>query len=103
MTKYAKKIASNDNVATAVADCAAGDAITVRFQGAENTYSCRQKIPFGHKIAVGKILKGDPVIKYGEPIGTASREIEAGDWVHTHNLRDDYRCLDKDGNPLPGQ
>ncbi|MBW1781595.1 MAG: UxaA family hydrolase [Deltaproteobacteria bacterium] len=103
MTRYAKKIAPNDNVATAVADCAAGDAITVKFQGVENTYSCRQDIPFGHKIAVSKIRKGEPVIKYGEPIGTAYMEIGAGDWVHTHNLRDDYLCLDKEGNPLPGQ
>jgi altronate dehydratase len=43
-------------------------------------------IPFGHKIALIDLKKGDPIIKYGEKIGLASRDIKIGEWVHTHNV-----------------
>lgn len=44
-------------------------------------------IPAGHKFALVPLTKGDVVIKYGEIIGRATRDIQPGDWVHTHNLR----------------
>ena len=103
MTRYAKLIDQNDNVITVVTDCDAGDRITVKFQGQEFTYTCNQKVPYGHKVARVEIKEGGPVVKYGEAIGRASRDIAQGDWVHTHNVRDDYKCLDRHGNPLPGQ
>ena len=40
----------------------------------------------GHKIALRDIAKGEPVIKYGFPIGEATEDIPAGGHVHTHNL-----------------
>jgi len=40
----------------------------------------------GHKIALGDIACGESVVKYGYPIGVATQNIRAGDWVHTHNL-----------------
>lgn len=43
-------------------------------------------IPFGFKIAVADIAKGDHVRKYGESIGIASSAIRTGDLVHVHNL-----------------
>jgi len=46
-----------------------------------------QSVPQGHKIALKRIGPGEPVLKYGAPIGKASRVIEPGAWVHTHNLR----------------
>ena len=103
MTKYAKLIHRNDNVITVVADCKPGDHITVKFQEEEFTYTCNQEVPYGHKVARAKIKEGGPVIKYGETIGLARQDISPGDWVHVHNVRDDYKCLDRYGNPLPGQ
>ncbi|MBN2332491.1 MAG: UxaA family hydrolase [Deltaproteobacteria bacterium] len=103
MTKYAKKMAEQDNVVTVVADCVAGDEVTVKFQGKGTNYTCNQDIPFGHKIAAVDMAKGIKIIKYGEVIGSASLDIKKGDWVHIHNVNDDYKCLDTDGNPLPGQ
>src|SRR5690554_3827093 len=44
-------------------------------------------IPTGHKIARSKIAAGDPVIKYGDPIGIATADIKPGDWVHSHNMK----------------
>jgi len=44
-------------------------------------------IPAGHKLALCDISQGDFVIKYGQIIGRATRDIKAGEWVHTHNVR----------------
>ncbi len=103
MEKYAKRISEKDNVVTVVADCDAGDEVTVKFKNTETKYQCNQEVPFGHKIATVDIPKGDAVIKYGETIGSASQNIKKGDWVHNHNVKDDYICIDKEGKPLPGQ
>lgn len=46
-------------------------------------------IPFGHKIAVAPMQAGDPVVKYGEVIGVATRPIDPGQHVHVHNVRSD--------------
>ena len=46
----------------------------------------RAAIPSGHKIALVDMPVGAPVIKYGSPIGTATRDILAGAHVHTHNV-----------------
>ena len=43
-------------------------------------------IPFGHKVCLKPIKKGDPIIKYDQIIGFASKNISAGEHVHTHNL-----------------
>ncbi len=40
----------------------------------------------GHKISLCAIRSGEAVIKYGYPIGVASRDIRPGEHVHTHNL-----------------
>ena len=43
-------------------------------------------IPAGHKIAVRPIAKGRPAHRYHQIIGFATRDIQAGDHVHVHNL-----------------
>ena len=40
----------------------------------------------GHKVALRDIKKGEPVIKYGFPIGEATEDIPKGGHVHSHNL-----------------
>jgi len=44
-------------------------------------------IPAGHKMAIRDISCGESVVKYGYPIGNACRDIRAGQWVHTHNVK----------------
>ncbi|NEX61255.1 UxaA family hydrolase [Noviherbaspirillum galbum] len=57
-------------------------------------------IPAGHKVAVRAIEAGAPVRRYGQIIGFASRAIQPGEHVHTHNLamgdfaRDYAYCAD---------
>lgn len=41
----------------------------------------------GHKYAACNIEKGQCVIKYGQPIGHATKNIKKGEHVHTHNLK----------------
>jgi altronate hydrolase len=43
-------------------------------------------IPAGHKVATRAIAAGEPVRRYNQIIGFASKPIAAGDHVHTHNL-----------------
>lgn len=40
----------------------------------------------GHKYAISPIAKGENVIKYGNPIGHATADIQVGEHVHTHNV-----------------
>lgn len=44
------------------------------------------EMPAGHKVATAEIGPGEPVIKYGQPIGLASRPIRRGEHIHSHNL-----------------
>ncbi len=59
----------------------------------------------GHKIALKPIPAGSPIRKYGQVIGRASTDIEAGAWVHIHNLAmsDDARDAEigADVRPVP--
>ncbi len=74
---------SRDNVVTAKAVIKPG---TVLRLSNGKKVKTREEIPFGHKIALRKIVKGGPVIKYGERIGRAIRTIEPGELVHIHNV-----------------
>ena len=75
-------ITPRDNVATALEPLAAGR--TIDAGGVEVTV--RESIASGHKIALSRIPAGGEVVKYGSPIGTATKDIEAGTHVHTHNV-----------------
>jgi len=43
-------------------------------------------VPLGHKVATAPIPAGAEVVKYGAPIGRATRNIAPGEHVHLHNL-----------------
>ena len=74
-------MAETDTVATAIDDLEAGHVVDDETHGVELT----EDVPFGHKIALIPMAKGDVVRKYGEVIGRATRDVEPGEWVHTHN------------------
>ena len=44
------------------------------------------RIMRGHKMASTAIAKGTPIRKFGQIIGFAKVDIQAGDWVHEHNV-----------------
>ena len=43
-------------------------------------------IPYGHKISLVKIKTGEFILRYGQKIGVALVDIDAGEHVHSHNL-----------------
>ena len=47
----------------------------------------RDDVPAGHKIALRRLEPGEPVVKYGFPIGAMTAPVSVGHWVHSHNLR----------------
>ena len=79
-------IHETDNVATALTSMAAGAKVRVVVQGLAESITLVSSIPMGHKFALRDILKGTPVIKYGEPIGEAVKDIRRGEHVHVHNV-----------------
>ncbi|MBQ3490480.1 MAG: altronate dehydratase [Clostridia bacterium] len=46
-----------------------------------------ETVPAGHKYALRTIGTGEHIIKFGEIIGRATRDITKGEWVHTHNVK----------------
>jgi len=75
-------ISAADNVATALEALEAGRTILL----GPLTVTVTEAIPRGHKFALRAIGIGEPVLKYGSAIGTASSSIDAGAHVHTHNV-----------------
>ena len=70
----------NDNVAVATFP------ITPQTKIVDQGIVSIDPIPFGHKICIKPINKGEPVIKYDQVIGFATQLIKAGEHVHSHNL-----------------
>ncbi|HQC53696.1 MAG TPA: altronate dehydratase family protein [Lentisphaeria bacterium] len=90
------QITHQDNVAIALQDLAAGEAIA--------GLKLRDAIPRGHKFAISAIPVGGLVIKYGLPIGSASAAIAPGEHVHSHNLKTRLSGIVEyhyDGPPAP--
>ena len=46
----------------------------------------KDKIPYGHKISLKKINKGEYIYRYGQIIGITQCDIDKGRHVHSHNL-----------------
>lgn len=88
MEIVALKCNDKDNVAVVFSEEAtAGSVITVRDKkGNKEELKINQDVPYGHKAALKHISKGEEVIKYGEVLGVATKDIEKGDYVHVHNL-----------------
>ncbi len=84
--KGAIVLSEKDNVATCIQEIEAGTGVDVRHGETVRNVTALVNIPFGFKIAVADIAKGDHIKKYGESIGLASSDIAAGEMVHIHNL-----------------
>ena len=72
------RLHANDDVLIARAQLVAGTHI--------DELVVRGLVPPGHKIACHALRQGAPVRRYNQIIGFASRDIAAGEHVHTHNL-----------------
>ncbi len=96
--KLALKVNDKDNVATIFANgITDGTEVEIRDKkGNAETVTVIGDVPYGHKIAVRDIKKGELINKYGEEIGIATKDIKkasmcmfttwtacaaAGDWA----------------------
>ena len=80
------KLSPRDNVAVALRALKAGEVVTL--EGVALTI--RRHIAVGHKLAARAIAKGEIIVKYSCPIGTAITAIAPGEYVHTHNVETNY-------------
>jgi len=80
------QIHPSDNVATMLEDAEG----VVQVIGPQVQELCLlERISLGHKAALRDIAAGEPVVKFGARIGHATQDIQAGAWVHLHNLASD--------------
>jgi altronate hydrolase len=82
------KLAHDDDVGVAIRKIAPGTVV--------GDLTVRDEVPMGHKVALHPIAAGERVLKFGVPIGRATRDIDQGELVHTHNLTSDYLVNDVD-------
>jgi len=75
-------LSARDNVAVARSPLTEGQIIALGSQ----VLTVRDAVDAGHKLAVHFIAAGTAVLKYGQTIGVASRDIAAGEHVHVHNV-----------------
>ena len=78
MNPAALQIYPGDSVATALRDLAAGETVL--------GVTLLDAVPRAHKLAIRAHMAGDPVVKYGFPIGRATAAIAPGAHVHVHNV-----------------
>jgi altronate dehydratase small subunit len=79
-----------DDVATAIVDLPAKESVRVSLEDRCVEVALTEDIQFGHKFALRDITQGEPILKYGLPIGNALADIRAGEWVHVHNCRSEH-------------
>lgn len=77
---------ATDNVATAVQELKAGQEAAVRLDRELSRIVIKEDIPYGHKFAVRFVRKGEEILKYGETIGRATADIDAGCHAHVQNI-----------------
>lgn len=76
----------SDNVATALQDLQSGQEAMARCNREMRGIRIGEAIPYGHKFALRRIRRGEDIIKYGEVIGRATADIEAGCHTHVQNV-----------------
>jgi altronate hydrolase len=74
-----------DNIAICLSDVSEGQKIIQD----DLNITASQVIPRGHKICTKAVKKGEGIIKYGERMGHATKDISIGEYVHTHNVLGD--------------
>ena len=84
--KNAMLIDAADNVVVAIEPIQKGGPVEYDKNGELCTLTALEDITIYHKLACRDIPKGEPVVKYGQHIGSAVTDIKAGQHVHVHNV-----------------
>jgi altronate hydrolase len=103
LAQVAVHLQPGDNIAVAARTLQPG----LEVQANGSTVRLADRVGLGHKLALRRIEKGQPITKYGQIIGFASQDIAPGEHVHVHNVsaaafqRDYAFCRDRPAPPLP--
>ena len=79
-------LSPEDNVVIVRANMQASASILID----DEVVTLDRDVPIGFKLARVAICKGDRIIKYGAPIGSATTAIAKGAVIHLHNMKSDY-------------
>ncbi|GAF15682.1 LOW QUALITY PROTEIN: altronate hydrolase [Bacillus sp. JCM 19046] len=77
------QIHNQDNVLVTLRDIKENESFSI----AGTAITATEDVPKGHKIALRPIDVNETILKYGYPIGHATKAIKRGGWVHTENLK----------------
>lgn len=83
MEKKWIRIHPSDTVAVALVPLQAGEVIETE----QGSFALKEDIMQGHKFALQPMTAGDVVMKYGQPIGMMTQDVDQGAWVHIHNMK----------------
>ena len=86
-------LAPADNVGIALRDIASG---SEAFDKQGRRVGASEDILQGHKIALAPIAEGQAIIRFGMPVGRATKAIDRGRLVHVHNVESQYLNNDTD-------
>ena len=80
-------IHARDNVANMVGKGPKDQQVTCTVED-KTTVTVRllEDIPSNHKFAFTDIARGEAIIKYGQNMGRANKDIKQGEYVHVHNI-----------------
>ena len=67
-----------DNVAVCIRELKEGEMLTFQHNDKDIQLKIMAPIPLGHKIALKAIASGKPIMKYGEIIGKATKDMASG-------------------------
>lgn len=88
------KISPEDNVGVVIDEIKKGDQLKFTdHDGNTMEFKALDDIRIYHKVAITEIKADEHIVKYGEHIGVAGKDITVGEHVHTHNVLDNREDL----------
>jgi altronate hydrolase/altronate dehydratase small subunit len=78
------QVDATDNVSTMLDD-AENEPVQVLGAGRKASLAIIGAVTMGHKVALRDLSAGTSIVKFGVPIGVATRDIRKGEWVHLQN------------------
>ena len=80
------RLSPRDNVAVALRPLKAGETVALD----DAALVIRRAMPVSQKLAARAIAKGEVIVKYNCPIGTAKADIAAGEALSAQNVETSY-------------
>lgn len=88
-------IDEKDSVVVAIEPITKGSEVSYKLKDELKTILAIENIQIYHKIAIKEVKIGEPVIKYGQHIGIAAKDIKVGEHVHVHNVESHRENLEE--------